>query len=257
MQCGIEIVALVTSVGSVKADTSTINVDTITRADIDASQVRCPDLNATKEMATLIKAVKDDQDSTGGVITCVCRNIPSGWGEPCFDKLEGLLAHAMLSIPATKGFEIGSGFEGTKLRGSQHNDMFVLKPNGKLGTVTNNSGGIQGGITNGENIIFKVAFKPPATIGKSQNTSTFTGEPATLAAEGRHDPCVVPRAPPIVEGMAALVLADCALMQLSREATRIAFSEPAALKLTNPTNGKRSATEVPLEGEPTSKCFKN
>jgi len=159
-------------------------------------------------MATLIKAAKEDHDSIGGVITCVCRNIPAGWGEPCFDKMEALLAHAMLSIPATKGFEIGSGFEGTKLRGSQHNDMFVKKSDGRLGTVTNNSGGIQGGITNSEDIVFRVAFKPPATIGKAQATATYSGQPAQLVAEGRHDPCVVPRAPAIVEGMAALVLAD-------------------------------------------------
>lgn len=218
-QFGIEIVAYVSSIGDVSADSSTFDVDKLTRAQVDASSVRCPDLEATKKMVEVIKAAKDDQDSIGGVITCVCRNLQPGWGEPCFDKMEALLAHAMLSIPATKGFEIGSGFEGTKMRGSVHNDMFVKKANGKLGTVTNNSGGIQGGISNGESIVFKVAFKPPATIGKAQATSTFEGDPAQLLAEGRHDPCVVPRAPAIVEGMAALVLADCALMQLARQAS--------------------------------------
>lgn len=253
IQFGIEIVAFVSSIGNVTANIESIDMDKITRADVDGSLVRCPDPIATKEMASLIKACKDDQDSTGGVITCVCRNVPTGWGEPCFDKLEALMAHAMLSIPATKGFEVGSGFEGTKLRGSQHNDMFVLKANGKLGTTTNNSGGIQGGISNGENVVFRVAFKPPATIGKSQTTATFSGVTAQLNAEGRHDPCVVPRAPAIVEGMAALVLADCALLQLAREATRVALLPDLALK--GAVNGKRNATEPP-EGEPSSKTVK-
>jgi chorismate synthase len=142
--------------------------------------------------------------------------VPTGWGEPCFDKIEALLAHAMLSIPATKGFEVGSGFAGTRMRGSQHNDPFVKKENGRLGTATNNSGGIQGGITNGENIVFRVAFKPPATIGLDQPTADFDGNSVTLAAKGRHDPCVVPRAISIVEAMAALVLADTALLQMAR-----------------------------------------
>jgi len=218
-QFGIEIVAWVSSVSNLVADPNSIDIGTISRQQVDASAVRCPDLKVTQLMCEAIKAAKDDQDSLGGVVSCVCRNVPAGWGEPCFDKLEALLAHAMLSIPATKGFEIGSGFEGTKLRGSQHNDPFILKENGRLGTSTNNSGGVQGGISNGENIIFKVAFKPPATIGKAQETVEYLGAPAVLKAEGRHDPCVVPRAIAIVEGMAALVLADSALIQLSRQAT--------------------------------------
>jgi len=218
-QFGIEIVAWVSSVSNLAADPAIIDINTITRQQVDSSAVRCPDLNVTNLMVEAIKAAKEDKDSLGGVITCVCRNVPVGWGEPCFDKLEALLAHAMLSIPATKGFEIGSGFEGTKLRGSLHNDPFILKENGKLGTKTNNSGGIQGGISNGENIIFRVAFKPPATIGKAQETSEYLGVPALLKAEGRHDPCVVPRAVAIVEGMAAIVLADPALIQLSRQST--------------------------------------
>jgi chorismate synthase len=151
----------------------------------------------------------------GGVVSCVVRNVPAGLGEPVFDKLEAALARAMLSIPATKGFEIGSGFGGARMRGSSHNDPFVQK-GGRLGTRTNHSGGIQGGISNGEPIHFRVAFKPPATIGQAQNTVDFDGEPATLAAKGRHDPCVVPRAVPIVESMAALVLADMALIQRMR-----------------------------------------
>lgn len=145
----------------------------------------------------------------GGTITCVIRNVPPGFGEPCFDKLEAKLAHAMLSIPATKGFEIGSGFKGTKLLGHQHNDPWIKKSEkGTLGTITNNSGGIQGGITNGENIYFRVAFKPPATISQAQSTATYGGEDGVLAARGRHDPCVVPRAVPIVESMAALVIME-------------------------------------------------
>jgi len=219
LQFGIEIVAWVHSVSNITADPTTYNINTITRAQVDASPVRSPDLNASEIMVQAIKAAKEDKDSLGGVVTCVCRNVPAGWGEPCFDKLEAMLAHAMLSIPATKGFEIGSGFEGTKLRGSVHNDPFTLKENGKLGTKTNNSGGVQGGITNGENIIFRVAFKPPATIGKAQATAEYLGTPAVLEAQGRHDPCVVPRAIAIVEGMAALVLADAAMIQISRQAT--------------------------------------
>jgi chorismate synthase len=219
LQFGIDIVAWVSSVSNIPANPGTYDIDTITRQQVDASPVRCPDLAASETMVKAIKAAKEDQDSLGGIVTCVCRNVPVGWGEPCFDKLEALLAHAMLSIPATKGFEIGSGFEGTKLRGSVHNDPFVLKENGKLGTKTNNSGGIQGGISNGEDIVFRVAFKPPATIGKAQETAEYLGNPSTLKAEGRHDPCVVPRAVAIVEGMAAIVLADAALIQLSRQAT--------------------------------------
>ena len=142
-------------------------------------------------------------------------NVPAGLGEPVFDKLEALLAHAMLSIPATKGFEIGSGFAGVEMRGSVHNDPFVVK-DGRLGTTTNFSGGIQGGISNGEPIVFRVAFKPTATIGIAQETVDFQGRPATLAAKGRHDPCVVARAVPIVESMAALVLADVMLQQQAR-----------------------------------------
>jgi chorismate synthase len=158
------------------------------------------------------------KDSTGGVIRCVVRRVPAGLGEPCFDKLEALLAHAMLSIPSTKGFEVGSGFAGTRMRGSQHNDPFVAGSEaGRLRTKTNNSGGIQGGISNGENVCFAVAFKPPATIGQAQQTASYEGEDSTLECRGRHDPCVVPRAVAIVEAMAALVIADALLMQLARK----------------------------------------
>jgi len=166
-------------------------------------------------MMQAIMAAKEDNDSLGGIVSCVCRHVPAGLGEPVFDKMEARLAQAMLSIPATKGFEIGSGFGGTRLAGSQHNDPFVKKE-GRLGTITNNSGGVQGGISNGEPIVFRVAFKPPATIGKAQHTADFKGRNTTLEAKGRHDPCVVPRAVPIVETMAALVIGDLALRQRAR-----------------------------------------
>lgn len=207
------------SIADVTARPDSVDLDLITREQVDASAVRCPDSEATKEMILRIEAAKAVKDSVGGIVTCVIRNCPTGLGEPCFDKLEAMLAHAMLSIPATKGFEIGSGFEGTKLRGSQHNDPFLMKKDGRLGTATNRSGGVQGGISNGENILFRVAFKPPATIGMDQQTSNFEGDPVVLAAKGRHDPCVVPRAISIVETMAALTVADAAMLQLARLAS--------------------------------------
>ncbi len=211
---GVEIVAWVSAVSDVATDA--VDMATITREAADQSLVRCPLPTVAEEMIEAIKAAKKDKDSLGGVLTCVCRNVPAGLGEPVFDKLEAQLAHAMLSIPATKGFEIGSGFAGTQLRGSAHNDPFVHKGD-RLGTVTNYSGGIQGGISNGEPIYFRVAFKPVATIGRDQATADFDGQPVTLAAKGRHDPCVVPRAVPIVESMAALVLADSLLRQATHD----------------------------------------
>ena len=212
---GVEIVAWVSSVGEM--DSHDADVEQISRADVDASQVRCPDKNMAEEMWKAIVAARDAGDSLGGIVTCVCRKIPAGLGEPVFDKLEAMLAHAMLSIPATKGFEIGSGFAGTRLRGSAHNDPFVQK-GARLGTSSNRSGGIQGGVSNGEHILFRVAFKPPATISQAQKTTDFDGNAVTLEAKGRHDPCVVPRAIPIVEAMAALVLVDAALVQKTRAA---------------------------------------
>jgi len=215
-QFGTEFVAFVSSVGPIKAPA--INLETITREQVDTNIMRCPDQEKANEMIELVKICRDEKDSVGGCVTCVIRNVPVGLGEPCFDKLEAMLAHAMLSIPATKGFEVGSGFAGTEQRGSQHNDPFVKLENGKIGTLTNNSGGIQGGISNGCTIYFKVAFKPPATIGQAQNTCDFDGNPSVLEAVGRHDPCIVNRAIPIVEAMAALVLMDAALIQLARNA---------------------------------------
>jgi len=213
LKAGVEIVAWVSSVGAVEAPD--LAASNLTRAAVDANAVRCPDAAAAKKMEAEILAARDAKDSIGGIITCVCRGVPAGWGEPVFHKLEAVLAQAMLSLPATKGFEIGSGFAGTRLRGSVHNDPFVKKSSG-LGTKTNFSGGVQGGISNGEPIVFRVAFKPPATISQPQQTADFNGQPVTLEAKGRHDPCVVPRAVPIVEAMAALVLADAALQQQAR-----------------------------------------
>src|SRR5205823_7087694 len=178
--------------------------------DVEKNVVRCPDAAAAKKMISLVEQIRDGGDSVGGVIECVARGIPSGLGEPVFDKLEADLAKAMLSIPAAKGFEIGSGFGATRMRGSQHNDAFETRA-GKIRTKTNKSGGVQGGISNGEDIYFRVAFKPPATIALQQKTVTSSKQQSELAAHGRHDPCVLPRAVPIVEAMAALVLCDHAL----------------------------------------------
>jgi len=206
---GVEIVAWVSSVGEI--DSPDAPEQTIRRIEVDNNDVRCPDEKAAKKMATLIERLARDKDSVGGIVTCICRNVPAGWGEPVFGKVNALLAGAMLSIPACKGFEIGSGFRGARMRGSAHNDAFVRK--GKsLGTVTNRSGGVQGGITNGEPLIFRVAFKPPASIGRPQRTADYKGKRVIMEVKGRHDPCVVPRAVPVVESMAAIVLADLALI---------------------------------------------
>lgn len=175
--------------------------------EIDQSPIRCPHKETSDQMITLIKATRNQGDSLGGVIICRIRNVPIGLGEPVFDRLDADLAKAMLSIPATKGFEIGSGFSGTRMKGSEHNDIFYKKED-SIGTLTNFSGGIQGGISNGEEIYFRIAFKPPATILKIQNTINIEGLPTQLEGRGRHDPCVLPRAIPIVESMAALVLVD-------------------------------------------------
>ena len=212
-QYGVEFVAWVNAVGTITA--SGIDDNRITRKEVDETIVRCPSEKDAAQMVKAIQQAKEAKDSLGGIITCICRNVPAGLGEPVFDKMEAHLAQAMLSIPATKGFEIGSGFSGTRLTGSQHNDPFTKKGD-RLGTLTNNSGGVQGGISNGEPIVFRVAFKPPATIGQAQSTVDFNGNQTILEAKGRHDPCVVPRAVPIVESMAALVIADMALRQRSR-----------------------------------------
>jgi chorismate synthase len=205
----LELVAYVTQIHKV---TAKIDRSTVTMNDVEKNVVRCPDAAAAKKMISLVEQIRDAGDSVGGVIECVARGIPPGLGEPVFDKLEADLAKAMLSIPASKGFEIGSGFTATLMRGSQHNDAFETRA-GRIRTTTNNSGGVQGGISNGEDIYFRVAFKPPATIALEQKTVTTSNEQTELAAGGRHDPCVLPRAVPIVEAMAALVLCDHALRQ--------------------------------------------
>ena len=178
-----------------------------TLEEVEASPVRCPHPETAAAMVERIKAVRAEGDSVGGIIECRVRNLPVGLGVPVFDRLEADLAKAMLSLPATKGFEFGSGFEGTLMRGSEHNDAFVNK-DGKVGTSSNRSGGVQGGISNGEELIFRVAFKPTATILQNQETVDKDGNETELMGRGRHDPCVVPRAVPIVEAMAALVLVD-------------------------------------------------
>ncbi|WP_305041261.1 chorismate synthase [Geoalkalibacter sp.] len=210
---GIEIVAWVSAVGGVEAPD--IDSTQVSRMAVDANPVRCPDAAAAAAMEAEILQVRKEQDSVGGVVSCVCRKVPAGLGEPVFDKLEALLAQAMLSLPASKGFEIGSGFAGARMRGSVHNDPFVRKGE-RLGTLTNYSGGVQGGISNGEAVLFRVAFKPVATIGLAQTTVDMDGREVVLEAKGRHDPCVVPRAVPIVEAMTALVLMDLLLRQRAR-----------------------------------------
>ncbi len=201
----VEIVAYVKRIKDLEA---VIDHNSVTLEQVESNIVRCPDAECAQRMIDLIKATRQDKDSLGGVVECVVRNVPLGLGEPVFDKLEADLAKGIMSLPATKGFEIGSGFAGTLLTGSEHNDEFYLDETGKTRTVTNRSGGIQGGISNGENIIIRAAFKPTATIGKKQRTVSKTGEETTLAAKGRHDPCVLPRAVPMVEAMVALVLGD-------------------------------------------------
>jgi chorismate synthase len=204
------ITAWVETVGSITA--SSIDSDKVERKDVDRNPVRCPDSHTADKMIELIAAARDEADSIGGVVACVCHNVPAGWGEPVFEKLDAALGQVMMSLPAVKGFSVGSGFDCAAMRGSLHNDLFA-RGDGALITRTNHSGGIQGGISNGMPVCFKVAFKPPATIGKPQETVDYYGESAILAATGRHDPCVVPRAVPIVETMAAMVLADMALRQ--------------------------------------------
>lgn len=229
----------------------------ITRDEVDKHPTRCPHPETAERMTKVnfkptlsdayissfvdhnltwqrIIRAKEAQDSIGGTVTCVIRNVPAGLGEPVFDKFEASLAHAMLSIPATKAFEIGSGFRGTEVPGSKHNDPFIRGEDGRLHTATNWSGGVQGGITNGENIYFRclsfrwnvicslpgssrIGFKSPATISQPQETAQYDGTPGSLASRGRHDPCVVPRAVPIVEAMAAIVVMDQLLIQNSRK----------------------------------------
>ena len=207
---GYEVVAWVRSIHDID---SNVDAGSVTSEEVETTPVRCPDPEAAARMIERIKQVRSQGDSIGGVIECIVRGVPPGLGEPVFDKLEADLAKAMMSLPATKGFEIGSGFAGTLQKGSEHNDAFLPTADGTLHTATNNSGGIQGGISNGEPIVIRVAFKPTATIRKAQQTINARGEATTLEAKGRHDPCVLPRAVPMVEAMVALVLADHLLRQ--------------------------------------------
>jgi chorismate synthase len=207
---GIEVLAWVLRIHELEAK---IDPATVTLEAVESNPVRCPEPGAAEEMARSIDAARKRGDSLGGVVECVARHVPPGLGEPVFHKLEADLAAALLSLPASKGFEVGSGFEGTRMTGSQHNDPFVVGDDGRPHTTSNRSGGIQGGISNGEPIVLRVAFKPTATVSQPQQTVTTRGEPVTLEAQGRHDPCVLPRAVPIVEAMVCLVLADHWLRQ--------------------------------------------
>jgi len=206
----IEVVAYVRRVHTIEA---AIDPGAVSLAQVESNMVRCPDASAAEAMIARIEEARRGGDSLGGVVECVCRNVPPGLGEPVFDKLEADLARGMLSLPAAKGFEIGSGFAGTLLTGVQHNDPFTVDAGGRVRTTSNRSGGVQGGISNGEAIIFRVAFKPTATIAQAQQTVDRAGHAVTLEARGRHDPCVLPRAVPIVEAMACMVLADHLLRQ--------------------------------------------
>jgi chorismate synthase len=207
---GIEVLAWVRSVHDIDA---AIDPEGVTLADVERSPTRCPDASAAAAIFERIDAARRAQDSLGGVVECIARRVPAGLGEPIFDRLEADLAKAMLSLPASKGFEIGSGFAGTRMFGSQHNDAFVPGADQRPRTSTNRSGGVQGGISNGESIVIRVAFKPTATISQPQQTVNRDNEAVTLEAQGRHDPCVLPRAAPVVEAMMCLVLADHYLRQ--------------------------------------------
>jgi chorismate synthase len=207
---GVEIVAYVKRIKDLAA--ANIDPETVTTEAVESNIVRCPDSEMAEKMIDLIDQLRREGNSIGGEIECVARNVPVGLGEPIFDKLEADLAKAIMSLPATKGFEIGSGFAGTFLTGKEHNDEFYMDGD-RLRTTTNNSGGIQGGISNGENILMRIAFKPTATIMQEQKTVNLAGEDTTLIARGRHDPCVLPRAVPMVEAMVALVLCDHWLRQ--------------------------------------------
>jgi chorismate synthase len=204
---GVEVLAYVKQVQRIEA---TINPDQVSLKQVESNMVRCPDAAAAEKMIRLIERMRRAGDSVGGIVEGIARGVPVGWGDPVFDKLEADLAKGMLSLPASKAFEVGSGFGGIQLTGREHNDLFRAK-GGKVRTLTNRSGGIQGGISNGETIYFRVAFKPVATVMHEQETVDVERKNTTLKGRGRHDPCVLPRAVPMVEAMTALVLIDHAL----------------------------------------------
>ncbi len=202
---GMEFISFVEQVGDIKTD---IDFRRVTMAEIESNIVRCPDPKIAAQMITLIEKVRDEGDSVGGIIRGVIKNVPVGLGEPVFDKLPADLAHAMMSINAVKGFDIGAGFDSAHMRGSAHNDPFYTDENGRIRTKTNNAGGTLGGISNGEDIYFRVAIKPVSTIRKKQQTVNTDSREVALEASGRHDPCVLPRAIPIIDAMAAIVIMD-------------------------------------------------
>lgn len=211
-RCGVEVLGWVSQIHHVRAR---VDPTAVQLEHVEAGPTRCPDPEAASEMTSAIEQARRDGDSLGGIVTCVARGVPAGWGEPVFDKLEADLAKATMSLPASRGFEIGSGFAAVEMTGRQHNDPFVPGPDGRPRTTTNHSGGVQGGISNGEDVLIRVAFKPTATISSPQQTVDRENNPVTLEAKGRHDPCVLPRAVPMVEAAMLLVLADHWLRQVA------------------------------------------
>ncbi len=207
---GIEIIGWVQSVHDIDAE---VDMDSLTLDQVEATPTRCPDPNAAALISSRIEQARSEGNSLGGTVGCLARGVPPGWGDPVFGKLEAELGAGVLSIPAVKGFEIGSGFAGTHMTGLEHNDPFIRAEDGRITTASNRSGGIQGGISNGQTIWMRAAVKPTATIAAAQRTVSQTGEEATIRGTGRHDPCVLPRAVPVVEAMVCLVLADCWLRQ--------------------------------------------
>eukprot|EP01084_Bolivina_argentea_P049034 90232_1 len=205
--CGCEVLAYVKAVQDITTNDA-VDINSFTMDQVESNIVRCPDPKVADAMIARINAVRKTGDSVGGVVECIVRNIPAGLGSPVFDKLEADLAKACMGLPASKGFEVGSGFSGTMMTGHQHNDEFYIDSTGRTRTRTNRSGGIQGGISNGESIVIRVAFKPTSTISKEQMTTSREGKEVPLKMRGRHDPCVLPRAVPLVEAMVALVMAD-------------------------------------------------
>lgn len=210
MSAGMEILAWVHQIHQISGS---YEIEKVTLDDVESSPTRCPDPSAARKMTKAIERARKNGDSLGGIVQCRVSNVPTGLGDPVFSKLEAELAKGMMSLPASKGFDIGSGFASIEMTGSEHNDAFVLDQSGNVTTASNYSGGIQGGITNGSNISFRVAFKPTATISSSQKTVNTSGEEIELEAKGRHDPCVLPRAVPMVEAMGCLILADALLRQ--------------------------------------------
>eukprot|EP00640_Fibrocapsa_japonica_P001486 CAMPEP_0113937474 /NCGR_PEP_ID=MMETSP1339-20121228/4085_1 /TAXON_ID=94617 /ORGANISM="Fibrocapsa japonica" /LENGTH=394 /DNA_ID=CAMNT_0000940251 /DNA_START=178 /DNA_END=1362 /DNA_ORIENTATION=+ /assembly_acc=CAM_ASM_000762 len=235
---GVEVLGYVRAVQDIEADK--VDPEAFTLEEVEANIARCPDAEVAEKMIERIDQIRRKGDSIGGVVEVVARNVPAGLGAPVFDKLEADLAKACLSLPACKGFESGSGFRGTLLSGKQHNDEFYLDSEKHTRTKTNRSGGIQGGISNGETIIIRCAFKPTSTIGQEQDTVTRGGEETKIRGKGRHDPCVLPRAVPMVEAMVCLVLAD-ALMQHSAQCDLFAAgeTEPEHLRLQVNPLGKK------------------